>query len=77
MVGEGLYPVEVEDFGYALHLFAAETVDDAALAGVVAYEADYVALGIPFVAHFVVQVGAVERRLEHLCIDHPEVFLYV
>ena len=66
VVRQGLDSVDLEELGHLLNLAAAQTVDNAGLAGMLADETDYVLVGIDLVADFVVEVGAVERRL----VDH-------
>ena len=77
MVGQRLDAIDIEQFGDLLHLAAAQAIDDAALAGVLLDVADDIALGIGFVADFVVEIRAVEGGLEDLRIRHPQVFLDV
>ena len=77
VIGQGLDAVDVEEFGYLLGLFPAEAVDDAGLALILLDEADHLFLDIDLVADLVVEIGPVERALEHLCVHHAEILLYV
>ena len=73
VVGEGLDAVDGQQLGQFLHLLAAQAVDDAGLAGVLADEADDVLLGIDLVADLVVEVRAVEGGLEDGGVGDAEV----
>ena len=73
MVGEGLDAVDGQQLGQFLHLLAAEAVDDAGLAGVLADEADDVLFGVHLVADLVVEVRAVEGGLEDGGVGDAEV----
>ena len=59
--------VDAEELGHLLNLLAAEAVYDAALPGVLADELHDVLVGIHLGTHLVIEVGPVERRLEHTC----------
>ena len=63
VVRKGLDAVDLKELRHLLHLAAAQAVDYARLAGMLADEADYVLVGVDLVADFVVEVRAVERRL--------------
>ena len=65
MVGQGLDAVDAQQRRQLLHLLAAEAVDYARLAGILADELDYVLLGLDLVPDLIIEVGAVERRPEH------------
>ena len=73
VIGEGLDAVDGEQLGQFLHLLAAQAVDDAGLAGVLADEADDVLLGVHLVADLVVEVRAVEGGLEDGGVGDAEV----
>ena len=73
VVGEGLDAVDGQQLGQLLHLLAAEAVDDAGLAGVLADETDDVLLGVHLVADLVVEVRAVEGGLEDGGVGDAEV----
>ena len=73
MVREGLDAVDAQQLRHLLHLLAAQAVDDAGLAGILADELDEVLLGIHLVADLVVEVGAVERGLEDRRVGDAEV----
>ena len=65
VVGQGLDLVGTQDLGQLLHLFPRQTVDDAALIGVLLDELDDVLVNVLRLrAHLVVQVRTVKRRLE-------------
>ena len=65
MVRQGLYSVDREEGGEFLDLLPAEAVDNAALPLVLADELDNVLFRIDLVPDFIIEVGAVERRLEN------------
>ena len=73
VVRERLDAVDGQQLGHLLHLLAAETVNDAGLAGILAQEADDVLLRIHFVPHLIIQIGPIEGRLEHLGILDAEI----
>ena len=61
-----------------LYLLSRQTVDDAALSRMLAYELDDILVHILRLRpYFIIKVGAIERALELLGIDDAEVFLYV
>ena len=69
--------VDAEEGGHLLDLLPAEAVDDAGLAGILAYETHYVLLRLNFVTDFVIKVGAVEGRLENDGILNTQILEYV
>ena len=74
VVRKGLDAVDGKHLGQFLHLLAAEAVDDAALPGILADEADNILLRVYLVPHLIIEVGPIEGGLEHLCILDAEVF---
>ncbi len=77
MIGARTNPVGGEQLGELLDLLAAQAVDDAALALVLLDEADDVAVDVVLGPDLVVEVRAVERRLEDRGVAHAEVLLDV
>ena len=73
VVRQGLDAVDAQQLRHLLHLLAAEAVDDAGLAGVLADELDQVLLRVHLVADLVVEVRAVEGGLEHGRVRDAEV----
>ena len=70
--------VGAQHLGQVFHLLARETVDDAALAGVLLDESHDILVDVlGLLPHLVVEVGAVERRLELLGVDDAQVLLDV
>ena len=65
VVRQRLDTVDGEHLGHFLHLLAAETVDDAALAGILADETDNVLLRLHLIPYFIIKVGPIKGRLEH------------
>ena len=72
VVRERLDAVDGQQLGHLLHLLAAEAVDDAGLAGILTEEADDVFLRLHLVPYFIIKVGPIEGRLEHLGILDAE-----
>ena len=66
MIRTRLDAVDGEHLGQFLHLAAAEAVDDAALAGILADEADDILLGFHLVPYLIIEVGPIEGGLEYL-----------
>ena len=77
MVGARLDAVGQQQLGELLDLLAAQAVDDAALALVLLDEADDVAVDVVLGPYFIIEVGAVERRLEDRGVRHAEILLDV
>ena len=73
VIGKGADAVDAQQLCHFLHLFPAEAIDDARLAGVLADKADDVFLRLHFVPDFIIQVGTVEGRAEHLGILDAQV----
>ena len=73
MVGQGPDSVDGEHLGHLFHLFAAQAIDDAGFAGVLADEADDVFLRFHLVPHLIVQIGPVEGRFEHFGVLDAEI----
>ena len=77
VVGQRPDAVGHEQLGQLLDLLAAQAVDDAALALVLLDVTDNLPVHIVLGPDFVIQVGAVERRLEYRSVAHTQVFLDV
>ena len=77
VVGQRPDAVGHEQLGQLLDLLAAQAVDDAALALVLLDEADDVVVDVVLGPDFVVEVRAVERRLENRSVGHAQVLLDV
>ncbi len=77
VVSPGLDAVGDQQLGELLDLLAAEAVDDAALTLVLLDETDDFAVDVVLGPDFVIEVGAVERRLEHGGVGHTQVLLDV
>jgi hypothetical protein len=77
VVRQGLHVVDGQQFSDFFHLLAAQAVHDARLALVELDVLDELFLGIDFRPHLVVEVFAVERRLEQGRLFHLEVALNV
>ena len=77
VVGQRLDAVGHEQFGQLLDLLAAQAVDDAALALVLLDEADDVAVHVVLGPDFVIEVRAIERRLEDRRVGHAQILLNV
>ena len=77
MVRQSLDAVRNEQFGQLLDFFAAQTVDDAALAGALLDETYDIPLGVELGPYLVKEVRTVERRLEYSGIRHSQILLYI
>ena len=77
MVGKGLDAVCDQQLRQLLDLFAAETVDNAALARTLLDETYDVAVDVVLGAYLIEEVGPVERRLEYRSVGHTQILLYV
>ena len=77
VVGQRLDAVGHEQFGQFFDLLAAQAVDDAALALVLLDETDDVVIYIVLGPDFVVEVRAVERRLEDRSVGHAQILLNI
>ena len=73
MVRERLDAVDGQQLGHLFHLLAAEAVDDAGLSAVLTKETDDVFLRLHLVPYFIIKVGPIEGRLEHLGILDMEI----
>lgn len=74
VIGQSPDSVGYEQFRKLLDLLAAQAVDDAALALVLLDVTDNLPVHIVLGPDFVIQVGAVERRLEYRSVAHTQVF---
>src|SRR5690606_39029143 len=75
VVGHRTDFVDLKDLCQFLHLFSAETIDDAGLSPMLFYKTDDVRIHILGLGpDLIKEVGPVERGLEDLGIDHPQVF---
>ena len=77
VIGQSPDAVGYEQLRKLLDLLAAQAVDDAALALVLLDVTDNLPVHIVLGPDFVIQVGAVERRLEYRSVAHTQVFLDV
>ena len=77
MVPQGLDPVDTQYFGDFFHLFAAQAINNAALANIGLGMAHNLLQRVLFRADFVKQVFTVKRRLEESGVLHAEVLLDV
>ena len=76
MIGAGVDAVCLQYFGQLFYLLAAEAIDDARFLRIVLDELDDVFIYIVrFGTYFVIEVGTVEGRLEHLGFYHTQVLL--
>ena len=70
--------VHFQHFRQVLHFLARKAIDDSALAFHAADEADEVLIYVCCLgAYFVIEVRAVETRLENRCVRHAEVLLNI
>ena len=78
VIGEGADIVHPQHLGQFLNTLAAQTIYNAAFAGVVADEAHQVAVCVAIlIAHLIIEVGAVEARFEHRSIRHAQILLHI
>ena len=78
MIGRGLDIIGAQDGSQLLHLLTRETVDDAALAGVLFDEIDDILIHIlRLLAHLIIEVRTVEGAFELHRVEDAEVFLDV
>ena len=77
MVPQGLDPVDTQYFGDFFHLFAAQAINNAALANIGLGMAHNLLQRVLFRTDFVKQVFTVKRRLEESGVLHAEVLLDV
>jgi len=77
VVGECLYVVDAEQFGYFLHGFPAQTIYDSRLTLVLLDEFDELLFGLDLRLYFVVKIFTVERRFVEVSFLHLQVLLNV
>ncbi len=77
MIRQGLDPVDVEQLRKFLDLLAAEAIYYSGLSRILPDVLDDVLLRLDLVPHLIVEVGTVERGLEHRGVRNPEIFEYV
>ena len=78
MIRQGGYVVDAQRLRKVLYGLATQAIDYARLAFHAADEADELFVHLfGLLTHLIIEIGAVERRFEHLCLEYAEVFLYV
>ena len=77
VVGQGFDAVDDQQLGQVFHFLACQTIDDAALVGILLDEADNLLVELHsiggFGSHLIIEIGAVEARDEGLRLLHPQV----
>ena len=77
MIRQSLNTVHDQRIGKLFDFFTAQTINDTRFPRILLYEL-YDLLGcIDLRTDFVVQIFTAERRLEHLCIKHAQILLYI
>ena len=77
MVRRHLNTISSQQLGQLLNLFAAQTIDNARLAGIIFNISDDLFIDVDFGTNLIKQIGTIERRFENRCIQHPEIFLNI
>ena len=78
VVRKHLYVIDTQRLCQLLHSPPRKAVDDAAFAGIVLDEVYYFLIHpLRLLTHLIIKVGAVERKLEHLGVQHIEIPLDV
>ena len=78
MICRSLDIVGTQHCGQFFDLLARQTINDAALAGVLPYELNYLLVYIlRLMPYLIIKVRTVERTLELCCVEYSEAFLYI